>query len=38
MGGVLIAAVVIAVVNLLTDLSYALIDPRLETMYGQART
>jgi peptide/nickel transport system permease protein len=37
MGGVLIAAVVIAVVNLLTDLSYALIDPRLETMYGQAR-
>jgi peptide/nickel transport system permease protein len=37
MGGVLIAAVVIAVVNLLTDLSYAVIDPRLETMYGQAR-
>jgi len=36
MGGVLIAAVVIAVVNLLTDLSYAVIDPRLETMYGQA--
>ena len=38
MGGVVIAAVVIAVVNLLTDLSYAVIDPRLESMYGQART
>lgn len=37
MGGVLIAAVVIAVVNLLTDLSYAVIDPRLESMYGTAR-
>ncbi|HET8985934.1 MAG TPA: ABC transporter permease, partial [Trueperaceae bacterium] len=35
MGGVVIAAVVIAVVNLLTDLSYSVIDPRLETMYGQ---
>ncbi|MBX3142861.1 MAG: ABC transporter permease, partial [Trueperaceae bacterium] len=37
MGGVLIAAVVIAVVNLITDLSYAVIDPRLESMYGTAR-
>ncbi len=37
MGGVLIAAVVIAVVNLLTDLSYAVIDPRLESMYGTTR-
>ncbi len=35
MGGVLIAAVVIAVANLLTDLSYAVIDPRLESMYGE---
>ncbi len=33
MGGVLIAAVVIAVANLLTDLSYAVIDPRLESMF-----
>src|SRR5699024_6141988 len=33
MGGVLISAVVIAVANLLTDLSYAAIDPRLKTMY-----
>ncbi len=35
MGGVLISAVVIAVANLLTDLSYAVIDPRLKTMYGE---
>ena len=34
MGGVLISAVVIAVANLLTDLSYAFIDPRLESMYS----
>ncbi len=38
MGGVLIAAVVIAVANLLTDLSYAVIDPRLESMYGEPAT
>ena len=37
MGGVLISAVVIAVANLLTDLSYAVIDPRLESMYGEPR-
>jgi peptide/nickel transport system permease protein len=35
MGGVLISAVVIAIANLLTDLSYAVIDPRLESMYGE---
>lgn len=35
MGGVLISAVVIAIANLLTDLSYAFIDPRLESMYGE---
>lgn len=35
MGGVVIAAVVIAVVNLLTDLSYTVIDPRLEAMYSK---
>lgn len=34
MGGVLISAVVIALANLLTDLSYALIDPRIRSMYG----
>ncbi len=33
MGGVIISAVVIALANLLTDLSYAWIDPRLKTMY-----
>jgi peptide/nickel transport system permease protein len=35
MGGVLISAVVIAIANLLTDLSYAVIDPRLASMYGE---
>lgn len=33
MGGVIVSAVVIALANLLTDLSYAWIDPRLKTMY-----
>lgn len=34
MGGVIISAVVIAVANLLTDLSYGFIDPRIRSMYG----
>lgn len=33
MSSVIIAAVVIALANLLTDLSYALIDPRIRSMY-----
>lgn len=33
MGGVIISAFVIAVANLLTDLSYAWIDPRMRSMY-----
>lgn len=37
MGGVLISSVVIAVANLLTDLSYAFIDPRLESLYGEQK-
>lgn len=33
MASVIIAAVIIAVVNLLTDLTYAYIDPRIKSMY-----
>lgn len=33
MASVIIAAVIIALANLLTDLSYALIDPRIRSMY-----
>ncbi|MCL2006661.1 MAG: ABC transporter permease [Treponema sp.] len=33
MSGVIITAVVIAVANLLTDLTYAFVDPRIKSMY-----
>jgi peptide/nickel transport system permease protein len=33
MSGVVIAAVIIALANLLTDLAYAAIDPRIKSMY-----
>lgn len=35
MASVIISAVIIALANLLTDLSYSLIDPRIRSMYGR---
>jgi len=38
MGSIFICALVIAVVNLLTDLLYAYIDPRIKSMYVRRKT
>jgi len=38
MGSVFISACVITVVNLLTDLTYAFIDPRIRSMYSSRKT
>ena len=35
MGGIMISAVIITVVNLLTDLAYAFVDPRIRSRYGK---
>jgi peptide/nickel transport system permease protein len=38
MAGVIITAVIIAVANLLTDLAYSYVDPRIRSMYARRRT
>lgn len=37
MAGVIITAVIIAVANLLTDLAYSYVDPRIRSMYARRR-
>ncbi|GED71881.1 peptide ABC transporter permease [Brevibacillus reuszeri] len=38
MAGVIITSVIIAVANLLTDLAYSYVDPRIRSMYAKRRT
>ncbi|MED1951321.1 ABC transporter permease [Brevibacillus centrosporus] len=38
MAGVIITSVIIAVANLLTDLAYSYVDPRIRSMYARRRT
>lgn len=37
MGCIIISAIVIAMVNLLTDLAYGFIDPRIKSIYGKSK-
>ena len=38
MGSIVISAFVITIVNLLTDLTYAFIDPRIKSKYVRRKT
>lgn len=38
MAGVIITSVIIAIANLLTDLAYSFVDPRIKAMYARRRT
>lgn len=38
MAGVIITSIIIAVANLLTDLAYSYVDPRIRSMYARRRT
>ena len=38
MGSIFICAIVITIVNLLTDLLYAYIDPRIKSMYVKRKS